>query len=79
MALKRKRNSETLKEWMECGIITHNKNQVRKPLLPKFLIVAYDPESREDYPVYAEKETHIEEIKNELKQTGQKIVEVINL
>lgn len=79
MGLKRKRTSTILKEWMECGIITYNKNQVRNPILPKYLIVAYDPESREDYPVYAEKERYLEDIKNNLEQNGQRIVEVISL
>lgn len=80
MALKRKRTSATLQEWMECGTITYNSSsQVHKPLQPKYLVVAYDPESHEDYPMYAEKAQTLIAIKTDLSKRGQKIVEVINL
>lgn len=79
MALKRKRTSSILKEWMECGIITYGKNQVHNPIPAKFLIVAYDPESREDYPMYAEKLVDVNDVKSDLVKRGQKVVEVINL
>lgn len=78
MGLKRKRNGKILKEWIECGFL-YSKSQVKNSLPIKHVVIALDPDSKEDYPMYADKVSSLDELKSSLMQRGQKIVEIINI
>lgn len=75
---KRKRTDKLFGEWLEFGAVFKVSN-VTRPKPARHMIVALDPESGEDYPLYAEDMPRVDEMRADLSRTGQKFVELVDI
>lgn len=73
---RRKRTNRLLQEWIEFAPVVE-KGQTKTP--SKYMIIAYDPDSKEDYPLFTTKKSKLTDIQIQLSKERQKVIEVITL
>jgi hypothetical protein len=75
---KRKHHGPIMQEWIEHGMVCRMSNDV-SPEPAKYMLVCFDNESGEDYPLYAKNMSGVKSIQMDLSKRQQGLLEIVQI